>query len=55
MIFIGADIHSWSCSAIQYLGWEVGGDKYRRNGGNGGCTSMCERARHDGKEVMTPL
>ena len=34
-MFLVADIHSWSRSAIQYLGWEVGGDEHRPNEGSG--------------------
>ena len=55
MTFLDANIRSWGRSAVQHLGWEVGGDECRPNKGNGGCASMYECARYGGKEVMSLL
>ena len=40
MMTLDADIHSWSHSALQHLGWEVGGDERGPDEGNGGRASV---------------
>ena len=35
-VILDAGVHSWGDSPVQHLGWEVGGDGYRPQEGNGG-------------------